>query len=207
MDRRAFACFADSTRSRTVLSNSSTISGVKEASPSSGQTQAWTPDTRTEIPSSLYSKVVCRHSFGFLCSRQIGAGLFSILLLPGLTSNDGRILPKRFIWNVGRDEFHVNGVGVLANDVQVNPHLIRQGSLSTYQCPPIIRVLLDDFTIEHSFNNMWDREALFQDVHHCVAFDEVISPPDALSNSLNVKIIFVHENTFRIGSPPKLVSR
>jgi hypothetical protein len=74
MDRRSRARLAGSNNSRTVSINSSTVSGVKDASPSSGQTQAWMLGTRIETPSSLYSKVVERHSLGVWCSPHIGIG-------------------------------------------------------------------------------------------------------------------------------------
>src|SRR5262249_30464033 len=71
-ERRFLARFADAINSRTVVISSSTVSGVKEASPSAGQIQAKTLGTRTVIPSSLYSKVVGSHCFGVPCSKQIG---------------------------------------------------------------------------------------------------------------------------------------
>src|SRR5262245_31275511 len=72
-DLRARARLADSSKSFTVAISSSNVSGVKEASPSTGQTQAKTLGTRIEMPSSRYSNVVERHSFATRCSPQIGA--------------------------------------------------------------------------------------------------------------------------------------
>ncbi len=69
-DRRSRARFAVPISSRTVTIRSSTVSAVKEASPSTGQTQACTLGTRIEIPSSSYSKVVEAHSFDTLWSPQ-----------------------------------------------------------------------------------------------------------------------------------------
>ena len=72
---RFFARLAMSTSSLTVTINASTVSGVKEGSPSSGQTHAQTFWTWIDIPSSLYSNTVCCHTFSVLCWRQIGGGL------------------------------------------------------------------------------------------------------------------------------------
>ena len=72
---RFLARLAVSTSSLTVTSNASTVSGVKEGSPSSGHTHAQTFWTRTDMPSSLYSNTVCCHTFSVWCCGQIGSGL------------------------------------------------------------------------------------------------------------------------------------
>src|SRR2546422_7067917 len=79
-DLRARALLADSSKSFTVAISSSNVSGVKEASPSTGQTQAETLGTRMEMPSSRYSNAVGRHSFATRCSPQIGADCDFIFL-------------------------------------------------------------------------------------------------------------------------------
>src|SRR5581483_2364155 len=80
IDRRSLARLAGSINSRTVAINSSVVSGVNEASPSSGQTQAGMLGIRIETPSSIYSKVAGPQTLGVLCSPQIGTGWFDMSL-------------------------------------------------------------------------------------------------------------------------------
>lgn len=76
---RFLARLAVSTSSLTVTSNASTVSGVKEGSPSSGHTHAQTFWTRTDMPSSLYSNTVCCHTFSVWCCVQMGEGDLDVI--------------------------------------------------------------------------------------------------------------------------------
>lgn len=125
MERRPRACLAGSINSRMVSISSSTVSGVNEASPSSGQTHAEILGTRMETPSSSYSKVVGRHSFGLWCSAQIGTDWLLILVVLSFPSPERWALPFLFIWNIGRHKLNVNRIRMFTDYVQIDIHARR----------------------------------------------------------------------------------
>ena len=91
--------------------------------------------------------------------------------------------------------------------MQVNLNTFCQCDLATNQDSLLIRIFLNNFTIEDSFHQVLTLKAFLQCMSHGMAFDEIVAEPDPLTNALNVLSLIAHANTFRIGSPPKFVSR
>ncbi len=142
------ARLAVSMSSLTVAINSSTVSGVKDASSSSGHTQAGTLGMRIVIPSSLYSNVVVRHSFGFWCSPHVGAVLVIISLLPfKFAPLHRRIAPLGFIGDIGCYKFDVNRIEIFTYDVQINTLVFFEACAPTDERPFLVRIFFDNSAI------------------------------------------------------------